>query len=153
VARPVEELERALDLHLGRGRDRAHVARALRPRARPRRRRDEVLGRVLLGLGAVAGAEHRLLLGQPRLVLGGLRGRAPLPQPAEHAAARLVPGHPRGQVAGAGLADPAVMLGAHRAEVADLAAVAARREVPLSALALQDRSPTDVAADGVVNRP
>jgi hypothetical protein len=45
------------------------------------------------------------------------------------------------------------MLGAHGAEVADLAAVAARREIPLGALALQDRASTDVAADGIVNGP
>ena len=46
-----------------------------------------------------------------------------------------------------------MVLGAHGAQVADLVAVAAGREVPLGALALQDGAPADVAADGVVDGP
>jgi hypothetical protein len=45
------------------------------------------------------------------------------------------------------------MLGAAEAEVADLISVAARREVRLGALALQDCAAADVAAHDVVNRP
>ena len=73
--------------------------------------------------------------------------------PTENAPARLMARHARGQVARAGLANPTVVLGTGSAQVADLVAMAARREVPLGALTLEDGAPADIAADGVVNGP
>jgi hypothetical protein len=52
----------------------------------------------------------------------------------------------QGEVVTAGLADPPLVLGAGRAQVADLPALA-RREVALGVLAAQQRAPADVAGD------
>ena len=46
-----------------------------------------------------------------------------------------------------------MVLRARDAQLADLAALAARREIRLGALALEDGAPADVAADGVVDGP
>ena len=48
------------------------------------------------------------------------------------------------EVVAAGLADPALVLGARGAQLADLAPLA-RREVVLGVLAAQERAPADVA--------
>ena len=105
-------------------------------------------------LSPAGGPEHRVLFREPRLVVQRSPwGRSALAQATEHAAARLVAREARGQVARPGLADPAVVLGTGRAQVADLVPVAARREVPLGALTLEDGAPADIAADGVVNGP
>ena len=50
------------------------------------------------------------------------------------------------QVVGAGLADPALVLGARGAQVADHPALAAGQEV-LGVLAAQQRAPADIAGD------
>src|SRR4051794_20516384 len=135
VLRGVEDLERALDLELGVRRDGADVARPARQVGRRlalRGRRGLEGGGLLRGgrlLGDLAGALT------PRAQL--LDERPPPPLLARCAQRQLV---------AARLADPALVLGADRAQLADLAALATG-EVGLGALTAQERAPAHVAGD------
>jgi hypothetical protein len=74
------------------------------------------------------------------------RTLAPRAQPVDEPRAALVARAAQRQLVGAGLADPALVLRAGRAQLADLAARAAGEE-RLRALAAQQRAPADVAGD------
>ena len=80
-----------------------------------------------------------------RLLVGDLaRPLAARAQPVDEAAAALAARAAQRQLVGAGLADPALVLGARRAQLADLPARAAGQE-RLGPLAAQQRAPADVA--------
>jgi hypothetical protein len=93
------------------------------------------------------------LLGLAALWLLRRLGGAAAAQAPEHAAAWLRARRTRRQVLGHRLADPAVVLGAVEAEVADLMPMAARREVRLGPLPFENCAAADVAGHDVVNRP
>src|SRR4051794_12715409 len=129
VVRGVEDVQRALHLELGVGGHGADVAL----RAARRLHRQGLRGRRGLVLGLV--------------VVGGLaRALAPAGPQAVDQRAALVTRVAHLEVVGAGLADPALVLRARRAQVADAAALAAR-EVVLGVLAAQQGAPADVAGD------
>jgi hypothetical protein len=97
------------------------------------------------------------LAGDPCLVVVLLLERrkvllvAPPAQAAQQRAARLALARGDRDVAGDGLADPPLLLGARAAQLADEAAGAAGRQVGLRPLALQDRAAADLALDVVLD--
>src|SRR5829696_3635257 len=145
----VEDLQRALHLEVRVGGHRAHVARAARGLGDGLRR--------LLALALalpLAAARRRGRRGRRRRVVldgdlvvdlaGTLAARA---QPVEERAAAALPARvAQREVVAAGLADPALVLGAGGAQLTDLTALA-RREEPLGVLAAQERAAADVAGD------
>src|SRR4051794_8577237 len=139
----VEDLDGPVDLHLGRSRHGADVTRVAPRRARRRR--------LALAL-AFAFARGGSVVENRRLLLGLGLGRLALP--VQHAAqppdegAPLRRAHARGRdVVLRGLADPALVIGAGDAELADGLAAPTGREKRLRALAFEDRAPADVAGD------
>src|SRR5829696_795154 len=141
----VEDLQRPLHLQVGVGRHGAHVARAARGL------RDRLRGLLAIAVALALAAARRRgrrgdLVGRDLFVdvAGPLAARAQAVQ--ERAPAALAARMAQRESGAAGLADPALVLGARGAQLADLAPLAGREEV-LGVLAAQESAPADVAGD------